>query len=70
MTAGPNAPAAHGAFISSIEGYLNYIFLAVERLMTENIKSICVKEEAVDDFQEHKDDIVKDLVWTSTCRSW
>lgn len=38
--------------------------------MMEDIKSITVKEEAVDDFQKHKDDIVKDLVWTSGCRSW
>jgi hypothetical protein len=70
VSTGPNAPAAHGTFIACIEAYLNYAFTAVERLMTENIKSIAPKEEAVDDFQEHKDDIVQDLVWTSSCRSW
>ncbi|KIW22097.1 uncharacterized protein PV07_12513 [Cladophialophora immunda] len=70
MTAGPNAPAAHGTFIPCIEAYIQYAFDVVERLMTENIKSISPKKEAVDDFQEHKDNIVKDLVWTSTCRSW
>ncbi|VUC29175.1 unnamed protein product, partial [Clonostachys rosea] len=70
MTTGPSAPVAHGTFIPCIETYVNYAFNAVERLMTEGIKSITVKEEAVNDFQEHKDDIVKDLVWTSGCRSW
>jgi hypothetical protein len=28
------------------------------------------KSEAVDEFQEHKDAMMKDLVWTSGCRSW
>ncbi|CAK7199450.1 hypothetical protein SEUCBS139899_002130 [Sporothrix eucalyptigena] len=70
MTTGPNCPAAHGTFIPCIEAYLNYAFSAAERLMTEDIKSITVKQAAVDDFQAHKDDIVQDLVWTSGCRSW
>lgn len=56
-------------FTPCIETCVNYALSAVG-LMMEDIKSITVKEEAVDDFQKHKDDIVKDLVWTSGCRSW
>jgi hypothetical protein len=67
---GPNSPAAHGTFLACVEGYLNYAFNIVERLMTENIKSVSPKQEAVDDFQQHKDNIANDLVWTSGCRSW
>lgn len=70
MTTGPNCPAAHGTFIPGIEAYIRYAFSAAERLMTEDIKSITVKQATIDDFQAHKDDIVKDLVWTSGCRSW
>lgn len=70
VTTGPAAPAAHGTFIPCIEAYLTYIFAIAQRLMTENIKSLSPKMEAVNDFQEHKDNIVQDLVWTSTCRSW
>lgn len=28
------------------------------------------KMEAVDDFQEHKDSLMEDLVWTDPCVSW
>lgn len=67
---GPNAPAAHGTFIDCIEAYLNYAISMSERLMSENIKSVTLKQEAIDDFQKHKDTIAKDLAWSSTCRSW
>lgn len=60
----------HGTYIACIEAYLENVFKITERLMTENIKSVTPKQEAVDDFQEHKDTIAKDLSWTSTCRSW
>jgi hypothetical protein len=70
VSLGPNGPAAHGTLIPFLQAYVNYAFNAVEKLMRENIKSISIKEEAVADFQEHKDNFVKDKVWTSECRSW
>ncbi|CAK7217886.1 hypothetical protein SCUCBS95973_003299 [Sporothrix curviconia] len=70
MTSGPNSPSAHGTLIGCLETYIHYAFAAVDKLMTENVKKLAPQQAAVDDFQEHKDDIVKDLVWTSGCRSW
>ncbi|CAK7207280.1 hypothetical protein SEUCBS139899_010090 [Sporothrix eucalyptigena] len=70
MTSGPNSPSAHGTLIGCLETYIHYAFAAVEKLMTENVKKLSPQQAAVDDFQQHKDEIVKDLVWTSGCRSW
>lgn len=28
------------------------------------------KTEAIDDFQEYKDSMMKDLVWSDHCASW
>ncbi|KIW84799.1 hypothetical protein Z517_00187 [Fonsecaea pedrosoi CBS 271.37] len=70
ITSGPNSPTANGALIPCFEFCLRFAYNAAEKLMTENIKSITPKQEAVDDFQEHKDSVMKDLVWTSSCRSW
>lgn len=39
-------------------------------MQTENIKSMEVKREAVDDFLEHKNALMTKMVWTGDCRSW
>jgi hypothetical protein len=49
---------------------VTYAFRAASKIQTEGIKYMCPHPEAVDDFQDHKDILMKDLVWTSDCRSW
>ena len=42
----------------------------VNRWQTENIHSFSPKQEAVQDFIEHKDTFMKNTVWQQECRSW
>lgn len=70
VASGPNFPLAKGALIPCLEKCIEYAFKAAEKIQTQGIKALSPKEEAVDDFQEHKDAIMKDLVWSSACRSW
>jgi hypothetical protein len=39
-------------------------------MQTENISSMDVTEEAVEDFLEHKDMVMDQMVWSGGCRSW
>ncbi|KIW79468.1 hypothetical protein Z517_06080 [Fonsecaea pedrosoi CBS 271.37] len=67
---GPNFPLANGTLIPCLEKCLEYAFRAVDKIQCSGVKSLHPKSEAVDEFQEHKDALMNDLVWTSGCRSW
>ncbi|KIX98610.1 uncharacterized protein Z520_05911 [Fonsecaea multimorphosa CBS 102226] len=67
---GPNCPLANGTFVPCLERTMSYIFELVAKVQRQGIKSVSPKQEAVDDFQEYKDSLMKDLTWTSGCRSW
>jgi hypothetical protein len=70
VASGPNFPLANGCLIPCLEMCVTYAFRAASKIQTEGIKYLCPQPEAVDDFQDHKDVLMKDLVWTSDCRSW
>jgi len=70
VTSGPNFPLANGALVPCLERCVHYAFDAVIKIQTQNIKSLSPKPEAVDDFQDYKDTLMEDLVWSSPCRSW
>ncbi|KAJ9623816.1 hypothetical protein H2204_011002 [Knufia peltigerae] len=67
---GPNFTLANGVFLICLETTFKYVFQAIEKIQQEGIKSVVPKREAMNDFLEHKDSIMNDMVWTSTCRSW
>ncbi|KAK1761804.1 hypothetical protein QBC33DRAFT_582134 [Phialemonium atrogriseum] len=70
LASGPNFPLANGALVPCLEQCISYALAAAQKIQREGIKGLTPKPEAVDDFQEHKDALMKDLVWTSGCRSW
>lgn len=70
VTSGPNFPLANGALIPCLEKCLEYAFDAVSKIQTQGVKAMYPKQAAVDEFQEHKDSLMQDLVWSSGCRSW
>jgi len=67
---GPNFPLANGCLIPCLENNIKYAFTAAKKISYEEIKSLSPKQEAVNDYQEYKDSIMNDLVWTGTCSSW
>ncbi|KAF2659042.1 FAD/NAD(P)-binding domain-containing protein [Lophiostoma macrostomum CBS 122681] len=68
MATGPNFPLANGDLLACLEQSLKYAFMVTQKLQTQNVKSMSPTPEAVDEFQEHKDTLMKELVWTSHCR--
>ncbi|KAL7943775.1 hypothetical protein V8C42DRAFT_100833 [Trichoderma barbatum] len=70
MATGPNFPLANGSLLFSLEQTVRYALRAVEKIQTQGVKSLSPTQAAVDDFQEHKDALMEQLVWTSSCRSW
>lgn len=67
---GPNGPVAHGSVIPVLEWYTRYIFQCIEKIQTENIKAIEPKKDAILDLYDHTHELMKRLVFSSTCRSW
>jgi hypothetical protein len=70
VTGGPNSPIANGSLISGLEYEIDYAYKCLRKMQTESISSMEVKQEAVDDFLEHKDALMEKMVWTGDCRSW
>lgn len=48
----------------------DYVIKVVEKMLSEQIKTVDVKSEAVDDFFEYSQSFMGKTVWTSGCRSW
>ncbi len=42
----------------------------IHKFQTQDIKSVTVTQEAVDDFREHVDEFMKRTAWSTNCRSW
>lgn len=60
VTLGPNCPIGNGPVLISIESEVEYIIQMLSKFQKENLKSFEVKTDAVLDFNEWKDDFMKD----------
>jgi hypothetical protein len=67
---GPYGPYAHGSILPTIEIITRYVEKFIVKLQTENVKSFAPKQEAVDDFRQHRELFLKRTAWSSPCRSW
>ncbi|KAF5591075.1 steroid monooxygenase [Fusarium pseudoanthophilum] len=67
---GPNCPAGHGSFITVLEAAQNYICKVIRKIQTENILTLDVKPEVVEEYNEHVHEWLKRTVWAAGCRSW
>jgi hypothetical protein len=67
---GPNFPIANGTLVPCLEASLCYTSKAVEKIQKDGIKVMFPKQEAVDEYQIHKDSLMKAMVWPSNCHSW
>ncbi|CAN9270665.1 unnamed protein product [Alternaria alternata] len=70
IMSGPNFPLSNGGLIPCLETNVRYAFAAAKKIQYEGIKSLAPKPEAVHEFQQYKDSLMKDLVWTGACVSW
>ncbi|KAJ4177560.1 hypothetical protein NW755_013780 [Fusarium falciforme] len=67
---GPNCPAGHGSFVTVLESAQNYVCKVIRKLQTENILSLDVKKEVVDEYNQHVHQWLQRTVWAAGCRSW
>ena len=67
---GPNAAIGSGSLTMMIESVGDYIVKCIRKLQKENIKSMCIKKERVEDFLEYTDRYFEKTVFQDECRSW
>ncbi|PVH95804.1 FAD/NAD(P)-binding domain-containing protein [Periconia macrospinosa] len=67
---GPGATWSNGTLIPSIETTIEYSIKCMKKMQTEGIKSMAVKQEALDEIYAHFDEFHKNTVWQEDCRSW
>lgn len=65
-----SGPLGHGSFMPLIESWTRYMFNVIEKVQTENIKSITPRMAPSLQFRQHADLFLKRTSWTSPCRSW
>lgn len=70
MFLGPNAVIAHGSLLESINWTADYVVKWLNKVATENIKSIVPKSAVVDELISYGDQIHKTLIWSDSCTSW
>jgi len=68
--AGPGSTWAAGSLLPSIEAGVEYALKVTKKIQQEQIRSIEVRQEAVDDLFEHFDAFHADTVFNEECRSW
>lgn len=67
---GPGATWSNGTLLPSIETTIEYSVKCMKKMQHEAIRSMAVKQEALDDIYEHFDEFHKTTVWQENCRSW
>ncbi|RKK68854.1 hypothetical protein BFJ69_g13280 [Fusarium oxysporum] len=67
---GPNTPLAHGSLLAVMSFTVDYISRWIRKISTQNIKSVQVRQDALDDFNVYTQELIKRTVWTGDCRSW
>ena len=67
---GPGATWSNGTLLPSIETTVEYAVKMMKKIQHESIKSMDVKQDALDDIYAHFDEFHKNTVWQEECRSW
>ncbi|KAJ3524735.1 hypothetical protein NM208_g11943 [Fusarium decemcellulare] len=67
---GPGATWSSGTLLPSIETTIEYAVKMMAKIQHENIRSISVKQDALDDIYAHFDEFHRNTVFKEECRSW
>ncbi|KAJ6132066.1 hypothetical protein N7471_007281 [Penicillium samsonianum] len=67
---GPNCPISHGSVLTQVSWTCDYILRWAKKISAEDIKSIDVKKEAMEDYNVYCQEFLKRMVWSDECRSW
>ncbi|KAH6884857.1 hypothetical protein B0T10DRAFT_531035 [Thelonectria olida] len=67
---GPNTPISNGSLMGSLEATSDYFIRILRKMVRQGVKAFNVRPDAQADFDEHTQTMMKNMVWTGTCRSW
>jgi len=67
---GPNTGLGHNSMIYMIESQANYIIDAVKKMLKQDLKSIEVRKNVQDKFNEEIQQKLVGTIWMSGCKSW
>merc|ERR1712093_575625 len=67
---GPNSSLGSGSLLVLFEKEVDYIVDSIDKMLRENITTMAVKQEAVDDWMEYTHEYFKGTVFSTKCRSW
>ncbi|KZT37069.1 FAD/NAD(P)-binding domain-containing protein [Sistotremastrum suecicum HHB10207 ss-3] len=70
FTLGPSSAVGSGSLLCIIERQVDYFVKVVLKVQRERIKSVEVRKEAVDDFEEYLEAYFPQTVYSQKCRSW
>ncbi|KAE8393536.1 putative flavin-binding monooxygenase [Aspergillus alliaceus] len=70
MFAGPNCPIGHGSVPAMLYWSAGYMLEWIEKIATEDIKSIVVKDSVVRDYNKFAQESLKRCVWSKGCHAW
>ncbi|KAJ6182618.1 hypothetical protein N7485_001260, partial [Penicillium canescens] len=80
MFLGPNTPISNGSLMADwlifpknkgpLEATSDYFIRILRKVIRERVRSFEIRQEVEQDFDCHTVELMKDMVWTGSCRSW
>jgi len=70
LVGGPNGCLTSSSYLTFLDKKVMYVVEATKKLQRERLKSIVVKKDAVDDFDEYLESYFPTTVHAQTCRTW
>lgn len=59
----PNCPVGHGSQLALVDWTAEYILRWCEKIASEDIKTVCVKDDAVREYNAYSQEFLKSTVW-------
>ncbi|EEU36632.1 uncharacterized protein NECHADRAFT_86543 [Fusarium vanettenii 77-13-4] len=70
LTTGPNSPISNGSLIPAIERQVDFALAFIRKIQTQDLRYVIVTDKATSEFNQWKDEFMKDMTWTGECTSW
>lgn len=70
MLVGPNSGLGHNSIILMIEAQVNYIIGCIKAMRDEGARTIDVREDAANQFDQQLQSELDGTVWHTDCKSW
>ncbi|CAI7602451.1 unnamed protein product [Penicillium viridicatum] len=70
MSLGPQSPVGHGSLLPMIEVAADNIVKMIRKSQRQGVRSVMVKERAVQDFAKYTEEFLKRTAWSDSCSSW